>query len=295
MKIVIAGGSGFIGSHLVERLAAKHEVLVLTRRAPNVPGFVRWNPAERSGDWVDAVASADVVINLAGANIGEKRWSAKRKQELVSSRLGPTAALVAAMRSAPRARTFISTSAVGYYGTRGDEILTESSPPGESFLARLCVEWENAAREAEAVARVVIPRFGVVFDRSGGVLPKLVLQSRLFAGGPLAGGRQWISWIDLEDAIRMYEWMIDSGTVSGVYNAVAPDPTRNRDMMRELGRQLGRPSIIPAPELVIRLALGEMGEELLLASQRAVPARLLSHRFCFDAATIRRSLARILA
>lgn len=282
MKIAIAGGTGFIGEPLARRLAEKHQVLILTRN----PGKVRvgraveWQPGETG--WHSQVADADGFVNLAGENIGEGRWTEERKRALRASRIDATGALVAAMRKNPRpGRVLVSASAIGYYGARGDEPLHEEAAPGSDFLATLTREWESAAREAEALARVVILRFGIVLAADGGALQKMLLPFRMFAGGPLGSGRQWMSWVDRDDVVRMIEWALERDTVRGTYNATAPSPVRNREFTRELGRALHRPAILPAPAFALRALLGEMADPLLLTGQRVLPDRARSEGFEF--------------
>lgn len=284
MKIVVAGGTGFIGEPLVRRLLERgDEVSVLTRNPAKVRAGrgVAWD-ARTQGAWSAEAAAADVVINLAGENIGEGRWTAERKQRLVESRVDATRAVVEALQRGPsRSRVLVNASAVGYYGDRGEDVLDESARRGEGFLAELAQEWEAAARAAEPLARLVITRIGVVLARDGGALKKMLPPFRLGVGGPIGNGRQWMSWIAREDLIRLMLWAIDGEQARGVYNATSPEPIRNRDFARALGRALHRPAILPAPAFALRLALGEMADEALLASQRAVPARALADGFGF--------------
>jgi uncharacterized protein len=296
VRIVIAGGSGFIGTPLVERLAAANDVAVLTRNPSHVRAGrgVAWHPPA-PGPWTDEVAAAEVVINLAGENIAGGRWTAARKNALVSSRLEATNALVAAMKqNATNRRTFISASAIGYYGLRGDESLDERAPQGRGFLADLCEKWESAAHRADDIARVVILRFGVVLEGSGGALGKMLLPFRLGVGGPIGSGEQWMSWVDREDVLGAVVWAIANSKASGVYNVTAPEPVRNRDFARELGRALHRPSFMPAPAFALRLAFGEMADEVLLGGQRVVPSRLQAEGFSFKHPHLRESLETIL-
>jgi hypothetical protein len=295
MKIVAAGGSGFIGEPLVRRLIAKgHDVAVLSRDPSKVEAGrgLAWD-GKSPGPWSAEAAAADAIINLAGENIGEGRWTDARKQRLVDSRLNATRALVEAIRNEPaRKRTFINASAVGFYGDRGDESLDESSNRGTGFLADLVTQWEAAAGETEPLARLVIVRFGIVLAPEGGALGKMVLPFKLGAGGPLGSGRQWMSWVDRDDAVRMIEWALETESARGIYNATAPDPVRNRDFGRALGAALHRPALIPTPALALRLAFGsEMAEEMLLTGQRVLPARAQREGFTFDYPTIDRSLA----
>ena len=291
MKIAVSGGSGFIGTHLGPRLLQRgDDVLVLSRNPQNVR-------AGRGIPWssIDEVAGAEVIINLAGENVGAGRWAASRKRRILDSRLKSTHALVDAMRSAPqKQRTFISGSAVGYYGVRGDEIVDESSPGGSGFLADVTRQWEAEAHRADGVARLVIFRFGVVLSGDGGALKKMLLPFRLGIGGPIGNGQQWMSWVDLEDVIRAIEWAIDHRDVRHTYNITAPEPVRNRDFARALGRAIHRPSIMPVPAFALRLLLGaEMADEVLLGGQRVVPARATSEGFVFKNATLDASLQRI--
>jgi uncharacterized protein (TIGR01777 family) len=277
MKIVVAGGTGFIGEPLVRRLLARgDEVAVLTRS----PAKVR---AGRPLPWGAAgeAASADVVINLAGENVGGGRWSEGRKKRIVESRVDATNALVEAVNGRPDPRrTFINASAVGYYGLRGDETLDEAAPPGEGYLAEVVKKWEELARRAEGAARVVILRFGVVLG-PGGALGKMLFPFKLGLGGPIGSGRQWMSWVDRDDVLRMIEWAIDQESVSGIYNVTAPTPATNREFTRALGRALHRPAFMPVPAFALRIALGEMADEILLGGQRVVPARAAAEGFSF--------------
>ena len=294
MKIVIGGGTGFVGEPLVQRLVARgDDVTVLTRNPAKVEAGrgMEWD-ARSQGPWSDEAATADVVINLTGENIGEGRWTEERKKRLIASRLDSTRAMIEAMRREPaRKRTYISASAVGIYGDRGDETLDERSPRGTGFLADLVDQWETAARDAESVARLVITRFGVVLAPEGGALKKMLLPFKLGVGGPIGNGRQWFSWIDRDDALRFVMWAIDNESVRGVYNVTAPEPVRNRDFARALGRALHRPSFMPVPAFALRMMFGQMADEALLAGQRVLPARAdgegfeFAHRRVDDALT----------
>ena len=295
MKIVVAGGSGFIGEPLVRRFLAKgHDVAVLSRDPAKVKAGrgLAWD-GKSQGGWSAEAAAADVVINLAGENVGDGRWTDARKQRLIASRLDSTRALVEAMRNAPpRARTYIAASAIGVYGDRGDEELDEIAPPGAGFLADLVKQWEAAAREAESLARLVIIRFGVVLAPDGGALSKLLLPFKLGAGGPIGNGRQWMSWVDRDDALGLVEWAVETGSARGVYNATAPHPATNRDFARTLAAALHRPAFLPTPAFALRLAFGkEMADEMLLGGQRVLPTRAREEGFNFEYPTLERSLA----
>lgn len=299
MRIVIAGGSGFIGEPLVRRLVARgNDVAVLSRNPAKVQAGrgVAWD-GRTQGAWSEEVANADAIVNLAGENVGEGRWTDERKKKLVGSRIDATGAIVQALRNAPpRDRVLVSASAVGYYGfDGGDEELDENGARGRGFLAELVEKWETAAREAEPLARLVILRLGVALAPDGGALKKMMLPFKLGAGGPVGSGRQWMSWIDRDDAVRAVEWAIDNGGARGVYNATAPQPVRNRDFARALGRALHRPAFMPAPAFALRIAFGEMAEEVLLGGQRVVPRRAEREGFRFDHPTLDAALAKSIA
>jgi uncharacterized protein (TIGR01777 family) len=296
MRIVIAGGSGFLGSPLAEGYAEDgHDVRVLTRAltpgesrhdsGTGVPGVTRvgWNP-DGGGPWEGTLDGADAVVNLAGAGIGDARWTPQRKALIRDSRIIPTRTLAAAIRKAvnPPA-VFVSGSGVGYYGASGnDEVKTESSPAGDDFLARVCVDWETEAERASSPAtRVVTMRSGMVIERRGGALQRLVTPFRFFVGGPVGSGRQYLSWIHRIDWIEMVRWIIDTRALTGAVNAAAPAPVTNREFARALGRALHRPALVRTPAFPLRIALGEMADGLVLKGQRAVPQRAVSHGFHF--------------
>ncbi len=274
MKVVISGGSGLVGVALAKRLIARGDDAVILSRTPasvTVGRGVAWDPG-RGGAWADEVASADAVVNLAGASIADGRWTEARKRELRGSRLTATEAIVAAMSGTPKpGRVLVSASAVGYYGARGDEELPEGAPPGQGFLSDLSVEWENAARRAQPVARVVVVRIGIVLSMEGGALPKMALPFKAFVGGRIGDGRQWMSWIHIDDLVHMILWAIDTPSVSGALNATAPSPVTNAQFMDALGKALGRPSIFPVPGFALRILVGELADPLLLTGQRVIP------------------------
>jgi uncharacterized protein (TIGR01777 family) len=296
MKVVIAGGSGFIGEAVVRHLVSQgHDVAVLTRNPRGVAmgRALRWD-AKTQGPWSSDVAAADVVINLAGENIGE-RWTNRRKVRLVESRIGATRALVAAMATSPeRRRTFISASAVGFYGPRGDEILDEGAHRGEGFLADLAARWEEEARAAQPIARLAILRFGVVLGSGGGALAKMLLPFKLGAGGRIGSGRQWLSWVALDDVVHAIAWVITEEKVSGIFNITAPNPVTNRDFTRALGRALHRPAIVPIPALAMKVLFGQMAEETLLQGQRVIPSRAVAEGFRFVHETVGSAIERAL-
>lgn len=297
MNIVVAGGSGFLGEPLVRRLLARgDEVAVLTRNPARVAVGrpLEWDPS-RPGSWSEEVAQADTVINLAGENIGDGRWTEARKERLLRSRLTATTALVEAMKTRPeRRRLLVNASAVGFYGLRGDEELDETSAGGSGFLATLTRRWEETARAAEPVARVVILRFGVMLAADGGALAKMLPPFRFGVGGRVGSGEQWMSWIDREDAARAVEWAVGRDTARGVFNVTAPQPVRNKEFTSTLGTVLRRPTIFPVPGLILRLALGEMADEALLGGQRVLPARASAEGFNFLYPTLESSLRHLL-
>jgi uncharacterized protein (TIGR01777 family) len=291
MRVVVAGGTGFIGRPLVSALLLRgDEVVVLSRSgSPHPPSgaqVVRW-----SDEWRAAVGRADAVVNLAGESIAAGRWSPARKRRILESRVLATRSLAGAMAAG---RVLVSASAVGYYGPRGDEPVTEADSAGSDFLSEVCLAWEaEATRAAEAGARVVLPRFGLVLAGDGGALPRMALPFRLFAGGPLGGGRQWVPWIHRDDAVALLLLLLDRAEAQGPVNAVGPAPLRSRDFAAELGRALGRPSWLTAPAPLLRLALGEAADGLLLSGQRALPAKAQALGFRFRHPTARQALRAI--
>jgi uncharacterized protein (TIGR01777 family) len=304
MKIVLAGGSGFLGTALSSQLiAGGHEVVVLTRKAGlatdnlrrTSPAFVTWTPDGQTGAWAKDLAGAGAVVNLAGESIAARRWSPAQKERLRQSRLLATRSLTAAIRALQTPPpVFVSGSAVGYYGDRGEETITEASAPGTDFLAKLCTEWEAAAAEAAAVTRVAFVRTGIVLDRREGALAKMLLPFQLFAGGPLGSGRQYMPWIHKEDWARLVASIIQNDGARGAVNATAPAPVTNAEFSRALGHALKRPSFMPAPAFALRLALGEMADALLLSGQRALPARAADLGFAFKFNNVSEALADVL-
>ncbi|HEX9444500.1 MAG TPA: TIGR01777 family oxidoreductase [Candidatus Binatia bacterium] len=291
MKLVVAGGTGFIGTALLNSLAQQgHALVVLTRRAspaglPAGTTPIVWQPGS-PGTWEnvlpEALSGADGVINLAGEPIAGKRWTGAQKQKLRASRVDPTRALVDAIgRSRSKPGFLLNASAVGYYGPRGDETVTEADGPGGDFLARLCREWEDEAKKAEAHGlRVVRLRTGVVLGRDGGALAKMIPPFKLFFGGPLGSGAQWLPWIHLEDEVGLIRFLLENPAARGPVNATAPNPVTMKEFAKALGGALHRPSWAPVPAFALRLMLGEMAE-MLLTGQRALPAEAerLGYRF----------------
>ena len=277
MKAVIGGANGLIGSALVRALRTRgDEVVPLVRGA----GGVKWDGRSVPGAALDG---ADAVVNLAGASLAGKRWSEAYKQEIVESRVASTRAFVEAMRAArPRPRVLVNASAVGVYGGRGDEELTEASAPGTDFLAGVCKAWEAEAQRAEELGVRTVPlRTGVVLAREGGALKQMLPPFKAFVGGPIGSGKQWFPWIHIADEIGILLWALD-GAVRGPVIAAAPNPARMKEFAQALGRALHRPAVFAVPALVLRLGLGEMAE-VLLDGQRAVPRKALEggYRFRF--------------
>jgi uncharacterized protein (TIGR01777 family) len=238
----------------------------------------------------------DAVVNLAGASIAGGRWSAKRKDVLRSSRVDTTRALVAALtKMNARPKVLVSASAIGYYGDRADEELTEESASGSDFLAGLCREWEAEALKAEALGiRVVLARIGIVLAREGGALPKMILPFRMFMGGKIGSGKQWMSWISMEDLVGVLRYAIENRAIRGVLNVVAPKPKRNAEFTKMLAQAMHRPALFPAPAFALRLALGEMADALLLSSQHVIPSRLRQLGYKFLHADLSNALGAVL-
>ena len=296
MRVVVTGGTGFLGGALVERLRGDgHTVTVLTR-GPSGAGRVHWDPDVPSGEWTSTLDGSDAVINLAGESIAGGRWTARRKALIRDSRTASTRALATAIRAARRPPpVFVSGSAMGIYGSRGDEPLTEDSAPGSDFLASVGIEWEREALAAAPVTRVVLVRTGLALDKSGGALPQIAMPFYVFAGGPLGSGQQYMSWIHRDDWVEMVRWALSNAAVSGSLNATAPNPMTNREFARTLGGVLRRPGFVPTPAFALRLALGEMADALLLNGQRVLPAKAQSLGFAFRYPVLEPALRRIFA
>jgi len=287
MKILISGSSGLIGSTAATALKSDgHNVVHLVRpgKPPN-PGDVQWDPMRATVD-VAALEGVEVVIHLSGAGIADGRWTEERKQLLRSSRIDTTRVLVDSLsRLKQKPRVLIVASAIGYYGNRGDEILTESSTTGTDFLALVCRDWEaEASRAAARGIRTVMLRTGVVLSGKGGALPKMLTPFKLGVGGRLGSGQQWMSWIAIEDVVGIIRNAIANEQVRGPVNVVAPNPVRNEEFTRLLAAMLHRPAIFPAPAFMLRLAMGEMADAVLLGSDRVKPERMLAagYKFRFE-------------
>ncbi len=301
MRVIVTGGTGLIGRALVASLAGDgHEVIVLSRdpqRGGSWPAGVRlerWDGYTANG-WGPLADGADAIVNLAGENIAAGRWTAERKRRIRESRVNAGRAIVQAVEAATRKPSvLIQSSATGYYGPRGDEELMESAPPGRDFLAQTSLLWEDSTAPVErwGVRRAVI-RTGVVLSAEGGALPRMLLPFRLFVGGPLGSGRQWLPWIHIADEVRAIRFLIEQEAASGPFNLAAPNPVTNAQFSRALGKALGRPAWMPVPALALRLLFGEMAT-VLLNGQRAVPHRLLQLGFTFRFAEVEAALRDLL-
>jgi uncharacterized protein len=293
MKLVIAGASGFIGSALVQRLSQRSDSLKLLSRKPRSPArtadreWLVWDPGV-SGDWEKSLDGADGVINLAGEGIANKRWTDGQKELIRSSRIDSTRALVRAIaKTKEKPKFLINASAVGYYGPRGDETLTEDSAPGKDFLARLCVAWEEEAKKAQDHGvRVALLRTGIVLAKGKGALAKMVTPFKFFVGGRLGSGKQWMSWIHIEDEIGLMLSLLENAAAQGSFNATAPNPVTMEEFCKVLGKVLNRPSWAPVPASALTLLLGEMAD-MVLGGQRALPkaAEKLGYNFKYPTIT----------
>jgi uncharacterized protein (TIGR01777 family) len=288
--VIISGATGFIGRPLTGKLTeAGYDVVVLTRNPGKASALfggraraVEWD-GRTSGRWTELVSGARAIINLAGGNIGARRWTPQRKEVISGSRLASGRAIVDAVRQAPvKPAVLIQASAVGYYGSRADVALDESASRGEGFLAGLVQDWEDSTAEAErfGVRRVVV-RSGLVLGAEGGVLPRFLRPFRLFVGGPLGSGRQWLSWIHWRDEVAAIRFLLERGDLAGVFNLAAPQPLTMDEFARAIGREMHRPALLRIPAPLLRLLFGEMAEETLLGGQRVVPRALLEAGFEF--------------
>lgn len=315
MKVLMTGATGLVGTALTKALVRDgHTVCRMVRRetvsrkagspaqaaGPRVID-VPWDPEASGGltfaDSQGDIAGADAVVNLAGASIAGTRWTQQGKMVLRSSRVRTTGSLVSALgRLKTVPKVLVSASAIGYYGSRGDEALTEDSKAGDDFLAKVAVDWEGEAKKAEALGmRVVLARFGIILAKHGGALPQMMRPFQFFVGGRMGSGQQWVSWITLDDVIGIIRYALENASVTGVVNLVAPKPVRNAEFAKELARAMHRPAFLPAPAFALRLALGrEMADSMLLASERVEPARLrqLGYRFVHE--SLPEALAHIL-
>jgi uncharacterized protein (TIGR01777 family) len=296
MKILISGATGLIGTALIKSLEPQgHEIFRLVRHAPNSQQEVEWSP-DRYSIALARIEGFDAVVNLAGESVSEGRWTEEKKRRIRESRVKGTKLLGDALANlAQPPRTFICASATGYYGNRGDEVLTETSPPGTDFLAEVCTEWEKStALATEKGIRVVNARFGIILDANGGALAKMLPPFRLGAGGKLGSGEQWMSWVALDDVIGALEFALKSDSLKGPVNFVAPNPVTNAEFTKTLGKVLARPTLFPVPKFALRLLFGEMAGALLLSSQRVEPSRLQLAGYSFQFPQLRSALSHLL-
>lgn len=297
LHVAVTGASGLIGAALVQRLTGEgHRVTRLVRHQAG-PGEISWDPATGSLD-PRSLEGVDAVVHLAGENVGA-RWTAARKARIRSSRVTGTRLLSETLAGLQRPpQVLVSASAVGIYGNRGDEVLTEASPPGDpdrDFLVSVAQDWEKAAEPARVEGiRVVHPRFGVVLSPAGGALKKMLLPFQLGLGSRLGSGNQWMSWVSIDDAVSALLHMLVDNRLEGAVNVTAPEPRINRDFTRTLGRVLSRPTLLVVPEAGLRVALGEMADATILTSARVVPARLLKTGFQFGQPDLESALRHVL-
>jgi len=297
MRIVVSGSHGMVGTALLPALAARgHEVIRLVRSPVAASPEIPWDPQAGRLDPA-SLSGVEAVIHLAGENIASKRWSDEQKKRIRESRVKGTSLLAETMAGLAEApRVFISSSAIGYYGDRGDETLSEDSPPGNGFLSRVCQAWESATAPAVRKGiRVVLLRFGIILSPSGGALKKMLLPFRLGLGGPLGTGRQQMSWITLDDAVGVVLHILDFSALRGPVNAVTSHPVSNSEFTHTLGRVLHRPAMLPMPAFAARLAFGEMADALLLSSTRVEPQRLLASRYPYQDPELEPALRRLLS
>ena len=295
MIVALTGATGFIGAHLAARLKGRgYSVRALGRRNPRTGGvdFAQWDSSREPP--VDALRDAGAVIHLAGEPVAQ-RWTAEAKRRIHDSRIDGTRHLVDALgKLSPRPSTLIAASAIGYYGDRGEEVLTESASPGSDFLAQTCEEWERESRRAaDFGVRVVLVRIGVVLGREGGALKKMLAPFKAGVGGPVGSGQQWMSWIHIDDVVGLIAFALDNSRVSGPMNAAAPGPVRNAEFTRALAAALHRPAIVPVPAFGLKLLFGEMAS-VVLASQRVIPEVASQAGYSFEYPELGSALRQIL-
>jgi hypothetical protein len=298
MKILISGATGLVGKHLVSYLETKkHEVFSLVRKNPRTEREILWD-AEKGFSPVEQqkLENFDAVIHLAGAGIADERWSKERKRIIRDSRVVGTRILVDALAKAQNPpKVLVSASAIGYYGNRGDEILTEDSAPGNDFLAKVGIEWEAEAQKAkQAGIRVVNLRIGIVLSTEGGALKEMLTPFKMGVGGRVGSGKQFVSWIALDDLVRVIEFAIENENIQNALNATAPNPVRNVEFAESLGHVLHRPALVPTPEFALRLMFGELADALLFSSINVVPKKLQENNFNFQFKRIEDALVHLL-
>jgi uncharacterized protein len=301
MKIFVTGATGFVGTYLTGKLSESgHDIVALSRSARRAQAALPWatvieGDPQKSGPWQSSVSECDAVINLAGTSLFTL-WTDSARKSIMDSRILTTRNIVEALASAGGDRILLSTSAVGYYGSRLDDvILDEKGPSGNEFMSDICIKWEEeAVKASQTGARVVLCRFGIVLGREGGALAKMVPAFRYFLGSALGSGRQWMSWIHQEDLFRIFSFLLDNSQISGPVNCVSPNPVQNAEFAKVLGRTLGRALILPAPPaFLLRTLLGEFAD-VVLKGQRVVPERLLQCGFSFRFPTLQQALQNLL-
>ena len=296
MKILISGSHGLVGTALIKALEPDgHEIYHLVRHYPNSPSEIEWSP-DRYSIALSLIEGFDAVVHLAGESIAEGRWTDEKKKRIRESRTRGTKLLADALANLTQPpKTLVSASAIGYYGDRDDELLTEESAPGNDFLSEVCVEWEQATSHATNMGiRVVNARFGIILDKEGGALKKMLPPFRMGIGGRIGSGKQWMSWISLDDVIGALKFALTNDSLTGPINFVAPNPVRNAEFTKTLGNVLSRPTIFPIPAFGVRFAFGEMADALLLSSQRVKPKRLKAAGYQFQHSDLRSALRHVL-
>lgn len=295
MRILLTGGTGFIGKFLRKELIADdHDLTILTRarkESSEKLKFIHWD-WKSQGNLVEILSGVDIVINFAGEPVISKLWTKKQKDTLLKSRIIPTREIVNAINNAPiKPKKLISASAVGYYGDTADVRINENSSAGSDFLATLCSQWEKEALKAET--NVTILRIGIVLGKNGGALEKMTTPFKMFLGGPIGSGKQWMSWISIHDLIRLIRFVIENDALKGVINATSPNPVTNKEFSDTLGKVLNRPSFMPVPAIALKIMLGEMAD-MLLTGQRVYPEKALSYGYKFKFSNLKDALEKYL-